>query len=195
VTGSSSSYNQVAEGYTWAGTHNTYYILGMPSVTTGYDAGYRADGTVWIANDASDSPVKSFNTSGVLTQYLPGSLVGNAVRGVDFDANGYLWCSNPNNDTIYKISLNTGVEEQPGAPVPPAWISSSSNPFQASTVISGEGFSSGARIDVYDVSGHVLVSAPFGGSFVLEGSGLPSGAYMVRVRDGASVADLRLAKI
>lgn len=194
MTGTSGSYNSVAEGYTWTGTHNTAYILGMPSVVTGYDAGYRTDGTVWIANDASDSPVKAYNTSSVLTQYIPGSLIANAARGVDFDANGYLWCSNPNNDKIYKISLNTGVEEQPGAPVP-FGLSCSCNPFESSTIITGEGFSAGARIDVFDISGHVVVSAPFEGSFVLGGRDLPSGTYVARVRDGAEVTSLRLVRI
>jgi hypothetical protein len=166
----------------------------MPSVVTSYDAGYRTDGTVWVANDASDSPVKAYNTSGVLTQYIPGSLISNAARGVDFDANGYLWCSNPSNDKIYKISLNTGVEGQSGAQLP-FGLSCSCNPFESSTVISGAGFSAGARIDVFDITGRRVVRSPFDGSFVLGGRDLPSGTYMARVYDGAAVADLRLVKI
>lgn len=166
----------------------------MPSVTTGYDAGYRTDGTVWVANDASDSPVKAYNTSSVLTQYIPGSLIGNAARGVDFDANGYLWCSNPNNDKIYKISLNTGVEDQPGAQVM-SGLSCSCNPFESSTVISGGGFSAGAYLEVFDLSGRIVASSPFDGSYVFEGRNLPSGAYMARVYDGTSVSGLRLVKL
>jgi hypothetical protein len=194
VIGASASYNCVAEGYTWTGTHNSAYILGMPSVTTSYDAGYRTDGTVWVANDASDSPVKAYNTSGVLVQYIPGGLIGNAARGVDFDANGYLWCSNPNTDKLYKISLSTGVGDQPEAAIP-AGLSCSCNPFFASTVIEGAGFGMGARLEIFDLSGRMVVDTPFDGSFVLSGEGLPSGTYVARVYDGSTVADLRLVKL
>jgi hypothetical protein len=194
VIGTSATYGFAAEGYTWTGTHNTIYIAGMPSVTTSYDAGYRSDGTVWVANDASDSPVKAYNTSGVLVQYIPGSLIGNAARGVDFDANAYLWCSNPNTDKLYKISLGTGIGDQPGAAVP-AGLSCSCNPFAASTMIEGAGFSAVASLEIFDISGRLVVSSPFDGSFVLNGHDLPSGTYVVRVYDGSTVAALRLVKL
>jgi len=166
----------------------------MPSVTASYDAGYRSDGTVWVANDASDSPIKAFNTSGVLVQYIPGDLVGNAARGVDFDPDGYLWCSNPNTDKLYKISLTTGIGDQPGVTIQPA-LGCSSNPFQSYTVVQGSGFSAEARIEVFDMSGREVLEAPFGGSFTVGGQAMPAGTYVVRVVDGTTAQGLRLVKL
>lgn len=190
MLGTSSAGGHLVEQYTFTGTHDVPYISSITTLGTSYDCGYM-NGYVWAACNISDSPVRAYNTSGALVSYIPGAIVFNAARGVEFDANGYLWVSNPTTDKIYKIGM-TGIEGGAGAPVP-AGLQASCNPFESSTVISG-GFGRGSTLEVYDASGRVVLESSFDGTMTLDGSTLPDGAYMVRVRDGSTSQTLRLVK-
>jgi len=102
------------------------------------------------------------------------------------DPEGYLWVSDMENDKIYKIDLTEGLEgtETTGA----ADLSLSSNPFNASVTITGDGFSSTARLEIYDIRGMLVLEDTFHGAFTWNGSSpdgtqVPSGAYFAIVTD------------
>jgi hypothetical protein len=184
-------YVDIVETFTWTGTIGSApYISCMPGLIAPADCAF-ADNLVWVACDGADSPVKAYNTSGALVDMIPGSLIGNSASGLDFDAAGLLWVANRDTDQIYCLDLTQGAGGDPAAL---ATLVCSSNPFMSSTVISGTGFSSGARIEAFDLSGRRVLEGLFDGSFVMGGS-MPSGAYVVRVVDGSTAADLMLVKL
>jgi hypothetical protein len=182
------------ETFSWTGTvGSTPYINSFTGLNTAYDCGF--SGTLlWVAADGADSPVKAYNSSGVLQQYIPGSLVGSNARGVDFDANGYLWVSNPTTDKIYKISLSTGVEGEEGAELPSAALTAGPNPFSGTVLVQG-GPAQAATIQVFDLGGRLLLDAPYSGSFTLDGGDLVPGAYLLRVSSSTEERSIRLVRI
>lgn len=181
------------ESFSWTGTVGTNpYINSFTGLGTPYDIDI-SGGLIWAACDGADSPVKAFNTSGVLVDMIPGSLVENQARGVAFESANIVWVSNPSNDMIYRIDLSVGVGGDEGSPVP-VELRASANPFSASVVIEGPGFGDGALLEIFDMSGRMVESTVFEGAFCWNGSGVPSGAYVVRVSDGTDLESLRLVR-
>ncbi len=166
------------------------YMSGLPTLSSHYDIGYEGGngtGDIWVASDASDSPIKAYNTSGLLVNYIPeGDLpAGTQSRGLCFDTDGYLWVSDFNAEKIYKIDITTGIEgsvdplEQPGLTV-------STNPFSSSVNISVTGASGPADIAIYDLSGRNILRTELAAdaSFTWDGktaSGetTPAGTYLI----------------
>ncbi len=189
-----SYYGYSVETFSWTGTVGASpYINSFVGLGTGYDIGYSGS-YVWVANDAADSPVRAFNTAGTPVNAIPGSIIGNAARGVDFESATLMWVSNPNNDKIYKIDLSVGVGEGQGAEVP-AGLAAGPNPFTASVTIEGGGFGRGAVVTIFDMQGRSVMEEAFPGVFVWDASGVPPGPYFARVTDGASSQTLRLIRI
>lgn len=152
-------------------------------------------GLVWAACDGTDSPVKAFDTSGTLVDFIPGSLVGNEARGVAFESANIIWVSNPSDDTLYRIDLCLGTGGGGIPPARPVLISASENPFHSSVVIDGPGFGEGAILEVFDTSGHAVVRTGFSGTFCWDGGGFPAGIYVVRVSEGTVSSHLGLTKL
>jgi hypothetical protein len=67
------------------------------------------DGDIWIAHDSSTEPVRRFNVSGAIIDFLPGSLIPQAT-GLTMDDEGYLWVSDNDNDLIYRVDLETALD-------------------------------------------------------------------------------------
>ncbi len=179
------------ETYSWTGSVSASpYINNMTGAGTIYDIGF-AGGLIWVACDGADSPVKAYNTAGAIVDMIPGSIVENAARGVDFDDLGFLWVSNPTTDKIYKIDLTQGVEEGPGTGTS---LSVLANPFESSAVITGAGFGD-ARIEIFDLCGRIVAEAPFGGSYTWNAASEPAGTYLVVVSDGISRERLSLVRL
>jgi hypothetical protein len=185
-------YIHLVETFSWTGTvGSTPYVSEMQGLLNSYDCAF-ADNLVWVACDGADSPVKAYNASGVLVDMIPGALVEGSASGLDFDAEGLLWVANRDTDKIYCVDLTQGTG---GDTASPASLTSSTNPFMSSTVVSGTGFSAGARIDVFDLSGRVMESSPFDGTFVLDGDRIPAGTYVVVASDGAVSRTLMLVRL
>lgn len=171
----------------------TYYGTTYDIAYEGYGNG---TGDIWFATSEATSPIRAYNTSGTLTyatDILP------SVRGLAFYADGgqrYLWASCPGDGKLYLILLDpTGIEDEQEGAVP-VELSSSINPFCSSTVLTGEGFASGAVLEVFDVSGRKVLEAPFQGMFLLDGDAVPAGLYVARVTDPAGAsARLSLTKL
>jgi len=183
---------RLVETFSWTGTvGSTPYIALLQGLLSSYDCAWN-NNQVWVACDGADSPVKAYSTSGALVDMIPGSIIGGSATGLDFDATGLLWVANRDTDKIYCVDLTQGAGEGPAAP---AGLTTSCNPFMSSTVISGTGFSAGARIDVFDIAGRRVVSSPFDGSFVLGDDRIPAGTYAVVVSDGEASETLRLVRL
>jgi hypothetical protein len=182
----------LVETFSWTGTvGSSPFIADLQGMTTAYDCAWRDD-LIWVSCDASDSPVKAYNTSGALVDMIPGSVVEGAASGLDFDENGILWVANKNTDKIYGIDLTLGVE---GGPAIPTSLTSSCNPFMSSVTIEGTGFGLNATFEAFDLCGRLVFSSGFDGSVVLDGSSLPAGTYVVLVNDGEASGMLRLVKL
>ena len=65
-------------------------------------------GDIWLAC-GSGFPVRRFDTSGSVVDYLTSSLIPSA-GGLTMDTEGYLWVSDPDNDLIYKVDLSTALD-------------------------------------------------------------------------------------
>jgi hypothetical protein len=183
---------RLVETFSWTGTvGSTPYISELQGVLVTYDCAF-AGNLLWVACDGADSPVKAYSTAGALVDMIPGAVIGGSASGLDFDASGLLWVANRDTDKIYCVDLTQGTGGDPASPVS---LTSSSNPFLSSTVISGTGFSSGARIDVFDLAGRVMASSTFDGTLVLDGERIPAGTYVVIARDGVVSSSLRLVRL
>jgi len=181
----------MVETYTWGGVVGTMpYITQLQGVLATYDCAWRND-LLWVACDGADSPIKAYNTSGQLQDMIPGSLVGGAAHGIDFDDNGIMWVANRDTGKIYEIDTTQGVH---GGEAAPADLTANCNPFVSSVVIQGD-FGPGAQLEIYDLGGRMILSAPFAGSFSWGGSGVPSGTYVVRVSGAAGSSTLRLVRL
>ena len=172
------------------------YMDDLPALSTHYDIGYEGgngSGDIWVASDAADSPIKAYNTSSLLANYIPEADLpaGTQCRGLCFDTDGYLWVSDDNAEKIYKIDITTGIEgsvlpqQQPG-------IAVSTNPFLGSVNISVIGASGPVDMAIYDLSGRTILNAelPLNASFIWDGrttSGetAPTGTYLIHTTNQA----------
>lgn len=180
---------ETVERYSATGTLLTGPYLFQPiGLPVFHDIGY-LNGDIWYACDDSDSPIKAFNTSGALTNYIWDTVVP-AAHGLCFEDDQFLWASNFYTDELYRINLNpTGIE---GGDVQPVLtLESSVNPFSATVTISGTGFSEAAVLEIFDIMGRKVYTASFNGSHTWAGSDMngnqvPSGTYSAFVHDGLS---------
>ncbi len=149
------------------------------------DIAITPDTIVWVASDNTSIPVRGYNRSGVVVDYIDSGLVS-SVRGVAIDPEGYLWVSNMQADKIYKIDLTEGIETS--NPDNPLNITVSSNPFLSSVIITGEGFAGNSEITIFDIQGHLIMQDSFNGSYAWDGSSsnstpVPCGTYFAVVID------------
>jgi hypothetical protein len=165
----------------------------LPGLGTGYhDIAFLSGGGVWIARDNADSPIIGYTTSGVVAGYIEGSLVS-AASGLAVDPDGHIWASNPDNDMIYQIDIITGTAGEHSASVEPRTLAVSENPFAGSVLITGSGFT-GAQIQLYDVFGRTVETAPFSGSYLWNAQSVSPGIYFARVSDNSETLVARLVK-
>lgn len=191
VSGHDYNGDPLIQKFSTAGSTSSIYMSDFPGLGTAYDAAWISGG-VWMARDNADSPVVAYDTSGMLVGFVDGATVS-AAMGLTIDDEGYLWVSNPDDDTIYQLSVTTGITQgsvEPGV----RQLSSTENPFSSSTIISGEGFND-ATIDIFDLTGRRLEHAPFSGSFTWNAGGVPTGSYFALVRDDEGTTSLRLTRI
>jgi hypothetical protein len=180
---------ETVERYSSAGSILSGPYLFQPiALPVFHDIAY-LNGDIWYACDDSDSPIKAFATTGVLTDYIWDTVIP-AAHGLCFEDSQYLWASNYYTDELYRINLiPTGIEGSD----PQAALSlvSDINPFTASVTIQGNGFSQAAVLDIYDIMGRMVYTTSFNGSHTwagndLNGNPVPSGAYTAFVHDGSS---------
>jgi len=191
--GLNSSSVPVIQMFTAAGTTSGLYCTTFPGLGTSvHDIAWQSGG-VWIAREASDFPILAYNTTGECIGSVDCAVIS-AAAGLTLDGNGFLWVSNPDNDTIYQLDLTTGIGEGSVAGVDSRVLSFSENPFQSNVVVSGEGFS-GASLAIFDLTGRTVETAAFQGNYAWNAAGVPSGSYYVRVSDSAGAVTARMVKI
>jgi len=100
--------------------------------------------------------------------------------------------SDYNGNVDVHIQSVTGVSES-GDPALSRSIYSDCNPFHGSALIMGTGFNN-ADIQIFDVTGRMLIDDDFSGSYLFDGSCIPDGSYFVRVQDADGQSNLRLLK-
>lgn len=190
--------NETVERFSYTGSIQSGPYLFQPiGLPVFFDIGYR-QGDIWFACDDSDSPVKAFNIGGALTDCIWNTVIP-AAHGLTFESDQYMWVSNVYEDKIYRINLNpTGIAE--GGSEVSVSLSSDMNPFRSVVTFTGAGFAPDAVLEIYDMNGRMMMSAPFGGSFTwagTSGSGepVPAGAYMAVVRDGGTFESLRIIRL
>ncbi len=153
-------------------------------------------GDIWVATNQADSPIRAYNSVGTLTYAC--DLVP-SVRGMAFSTSGghrYLWVSNPSDNTIYQIDLDYGLGVEEGEGGSAVGLTVSENPFGGMTTLVGTGFSPGATLELFDLSGRRIIEAPFQEIFNLSGAGIPSGIYVARVTDPTgAMASLSVTKL
>lgn len=153
-------------------------------------------GDLWVATNQTTNCIRAYNAAG--TQVNAIGLIP-AARGMAYSTSGghrYLWASNPNDNKIYQIDLDYGLGVEEGEGGTPVGLSISDNPFEGMTTIVGSGFAPGATLEIYDITGHKIVEAPFQDIFNLSGAGIPSGVYMARVTDPTgAMASLSITKL
>jgi len=171
------------------------YMDDLPALTSHFDIAYEGgngSGDIWVASDAADSPIKAYNTSGQLVNYIPEADLpaGTQCRGLCFDTDGYLWVSDDNAEKIYKLDITTGIEEsvipqeQPGLAV-------SDNPFSGSVNISVTGIPGSVDLAIYDLSGRTILRSGFSASAsftwdgrTTSGETAPTGTYLIHATSG-----------
>lgn len=190
-----SSYGYSVESFSWTGSVGSSPFINRfdSGLGTPYDIDISGS-LIWVACDGADSPVKAYNTSGVLVNMIPGSVVENAARGMAFESESILWVSNPDTDKLYKIDLSLGISEEGGWVEPAVDLRASSNPFSSSVTISGTGFGDGAMLEIFDMTGRMVVESPFDGSYTWNGADVPCGAYVVRVGNGEALESINLVR-
>jgi len=156
------------------------------------DEGGDGTGDIWVANDGADSPIKAYNTSEQLVNYVPGSDLPSGIecRGLCFDTDGFLWVSNDDTDEIYKLDITTGIEEGSGSSAGQPGLTVSSNPFSASVTISVVDSPESFDLTIFDLSGRTIIKTELAASASYTWSGrtasgeiVPSGTYLVRAAD------------
>ncbi len=194
MTGLSASGNYL---FVSSRNQNRAYRYTMPSIAgrnnynqfSGYsstrDIAWCPDSTVWVSSDWTSVTLRCYNKSGAWVDYIDASLIAHA-RGVAIDTDGYLWVSDMEADKIYKVDLSAGIgsSESPNS----VSLSISSNPFNAFVVITGEGFSSNAQLEIYDIRGRLVFHDVFNEStswngVSFEGTPVPPGTYYAFVTD------------
>jgi len=182
--------------YTTAGSSSGQYMnqLDFPGLQpAAYDIAYSSQG-IWVARDESDSPILRYNTEGVLTGYVLGTEVP-AAAGLTVDPDGYLWVSDPLNDKIYKVDTFTSIDDTYEGISTGRVLQSCANPFTSLAVITAQGFSTGAVVQVFDIRGRTVDRGTLqGGSFTVDGSSLPAGTYIVQVTDEDGSSTLRICR-
>ena len=182
----------VTQQFSTGGSTSTVYMDHFPGLGTAYDTAWLSGG-MWIARDDSDSPILAYDTDGLCVGWVEGTVVS-AAMGLTMDDSDYLWASNPDDDTIYQLSVTTGVAEGATSGLDPQTVSVSENPFRSSVVITGTGFTE-AVLDIFDVCGRRIESSPFSGSYTWDASDAPAGAYLARIRDAEGSATVRMVRI
>ncbi|MBN2585688.1 MAG: T9SS type A sorting domain-containing protein [Candidatus Fermentibacteraceae bacterium] len=190
--------NETVERYSYTGSIQSGPYLFQPiGLPVFYDIGYN-NGEIWFACDDSDSPIKAFNTAGALTGYVMDTVVP-AANGLCFEDSRFLWASDIHADRLYRIDLNpTGIAG--GGVLAGHSLSCSMNPFYSIVTVSGEGYAPDAVLEVFDLSGRMVLSAPFNGTFTWSGCSeagdqVSPGAYIVVVRDGLHRENLSLVRL
>ena len=171
------------------------YMADLPALNTHFDIAYEGgngSGDIWVASDAADSPIKAYDTSGLLANYIPEADLpaGTQCRGLCFDTDGYLWVSDDNAEKIYKLDITTGIEEsvipqeQPGLAV-------SGNPFSGSVNISVTGIPGSIDLAIYDLSGRTILRSVLSASAsftwdgrTTSGETAPTGTYLIHATSG-----------
>ncbi|MEN8209276.1 MAG: FlgD immunoglobulin-like domain containing protein [Candidatus Fermentibacteria bacterium] len=173
------------------GVQNNPYISDLPGLYSHYDCAYEGgngSGDIWIATDAVDSPIKAYNSSGLLTNYVLDTDLpsGTHCKGLCFDTEGYLWVSDNNADKIYKLDITTGIEEGSVIPQEQSRITVSTNPFSGLVNISVTGASGPFNMAIYDLSGRTILSTELAASTCFtwdgkttSGETAPTGTYLI----------------
>ena len=184
--------NRVIQKFSATGSTSSVYMDDFPGMgNTVYDTAWISGG-IWIARDNSDSPILAYDTSGLLVGHVEGTTVS-AAMGLTIDDQGYLWASNPEDDTIYQLDVSTGIESG-GPAVIDRELSLSRNPFVSSVVVSAQGFS-GATIEIFDLTGRRVHTDGFSGVYTWNASGMPPGSYFAVVRDDEGSSAARFTKL
>lgn len=171
------------------------YMEDLPTLPNHFDIGYEGgdgNGDIWVATDAADSPIKAYDTSDMLVNYVPETDLpsGIQLRGLCFDTGGYLWVSDDNADKIYKIDITTGIAGENAEE--PAGFTVSANPFSGSVTISAIGVLEPVDLVIYDLSGRPILRTEMAvsASFIWDGrttSGetAPTGTYLIHATNPA----------
>ena len=171
------------------------YMDDLPALSSHFDIAYEGgngSGDIWAASDAADSPIKAYNTSGQLVNYIPESDLpaGTQCRGLCFDTDGYLWVSDDNAEKIYKLDITTGIEE---SVISRHWplLAVSGNPFSGSVNISVTGIPGSVDLAIYDLSGRTILRSEFSASAsftwdgrTTSGQTAPTGTYLIHATSG-----------
>ncbi len=175
------------------------YMQDMPALSSHYDIAYEGgdgDGDIWVACDAADSPIRSYDTDAQMVAWVSGGDLpsGAQIRGLTFDTNGYLWASDYNAQKIYQIDLTSGAAEGVSSTVGGMALSVSSNPFFGSVTLSLSGVEGTAELAVFDLAGRTVARERIGSgsSIAWNGEGVPSGTYLVRATTEDGVSATRL---
>jgi len=155
---------------------------------------------IWVATDQPDSPIRAYDPSGTLS--FASDLVS-CPRGMAFSLESghrMLWVSDPLTETIYQIDLDpTGIGGGSPQPAEGPVLSLGSNPVAGTAFFTGAGFPGDAVLEVWSLSGRLMLREPFGGSLAWTPAAgeAPAGVYVAVVRDdtgaAASVRFTRLA--
>jgi hypothetical protein len=185
--------NPIIQKFSTAGSTSSIYMDDFPGVGgTRYDTAWLSGG-IWIARDNGDSPILAYDTSGLMVGYVEGTTVS-AASGLTVDDDGYLWASNPDDDTIYQLEVSTGVGEGPSAPQVRN-ITLDRNPFVSSVTITSGGFGNGASIEIFDLTGRRVHSDGFTGAYTWNAVSMPPGAYFAVVSDESGSSVARFTKV
>ena len=94
----------------------------------------------------------------------------------------------PGEHTLLVQFAGTGIEPDVPETSSPPRLTCNPNPFTASVVITGRGFSPGSVLRIYDLGGRLVLEESFTGSFLWSvaaaSPGLPPGLYIVQVSGG-----------
>ncbi|MCD4776623.1 MAG: T9SS type A sorting domain-containing protein [Candidatus Aegiribacteria sp.] len=180
--------------YVSSRNQNRTYRYTAPSITSRYsyiyytggsqtrDIAITTEGNIWVATDWTSIPLRLYNTSNTMIDFIDNTLIPSAC-GVTIDDDGYLWVSDTDNDCIYKIDLTEGIESSVEGTA--LELQASSNPFAGQVTITATGFDNQATISIYDIRGSLVTGDSFSGSYVFgESDDLSQGVYFVRVRNG-----------
>lgn len=81
------------------------HVLSTGNNSRTRDIARTSGGTVWVATDYEDAPLRRFSSSGEMTGFVDGSLVGSA-RGVAMDPDGSVWVSDISEGVILKLDVS-----------------------------------------------------------------------------------------